>query len=445
MSIVKDDRIAYVIRGGRPIEGTLTPGGNKNAALPMLAATLLSEGPVVLVAGGLAPRVVGGTVNGEIDIDGQDVRGWPMHRLAELVVSGLQDPGGQLSLIAETVFGEVAFGPANLGLSGAELDARVDAALAAPGMRWRGRIELGLETPFPLAADLGVQVEPLSGLALDGPFMLAVLLDGDFRELRVEVRAEEPSIALRGTLNGLLDNPSWDLQMLAERLPWPLGSEEGVLLDELVAGSYGRIDDYGLEIEARFGERPPWGFSGLRGRLVAMALAFAFTNGFHDAANAIATLVASRAARPLPAILMASIANLLGPFLLGAAVANTVAGIVTVDPEVAVPVIGAGLTGAVAWSIITWYRGIPSSSSHALVGGLVGAAVLAAGLEAVAWGPVVDGHIGGVLGILGGAGITVEHAAIRHMLNMESVITYEGTETVHQLVIGRELTGINAF
>jgi PiT family inorganic phosphate transporter len=135
---------------------------------------------------------------------------------------------------------------------------------------------------------------------------------------------------------------------------------------------------------------------------IAMALVFAFTNGFHDAANAIATLVASRAARPLPAITMASVANLLGPFVLGAAVANTVAGVVTVDPDAAVPVIGAGLTGAVAWNIITWYRAIPSSASHALVGGLVGAAVAAAGLEAVAWGPVVDGHPGGVLGILCG-------------------------------------------
>ena len=135
---------------------------------------------------------------------------------------------------------------------------------------------------------------------------------------------------------------------------------------------------------------------------IAMALVFAFTNGFQDAANAIATLVASRAARPLPAIIMASIANLLGPFLLGAAVADTVAGIVTVDPETAVPIIGAGLTGAVAWNVITWYRGIPSSASHALVGGLVGAALVAAGLQAVAWGPIVDGHLGGVLGILVG-------------------------------------------
>jgi inorganic phosphate transporter, PiT family len=131
-----------------------------------------------------------------------------------------------------------------------------------------------------------------------------------------------------------------------------------------------------------------------------MALAFAFTNGFHDAANAIATLVATRAARPLPAILMASLANFLGPLLLGAAVANTVAKIVEVPPELMVPIVGAGLTGAVLWNLFTWYRGIPSSSSHALVGGLVGAAVVAEGLDAVGWGPIEDGHLAGVFGIL---------------------------------------------
>jgi PiT family inorganic phosphate transporter len=133
---------------------------------------------------------------------------------------------------------------------------------------------------------------------------------------------------------------------------------------------------------------------------IGMALAFALTNGFHDAANAIATLVATRAASPAAAILMASVANLLGPLLIGAAVANTVAGIVTVGSEAAVPIIGAGLTGAVLWNVITWYRAIPSSASHALVGGLAGAAIFSAGVDAVAWGPLVDGQLGGVLGIL---------------------------------------------
>jgi PiT family inorganic phosphate transporter len=124
------------------------------------------------------------------------------------------------------------------------------------------------------------------------------------------------------------------------------------------------------------------------------------TNGFHDAANAIATLVATRVARPLPAVLMASVFNLLGPLFLGAAVADTIGKIVAVPAAEAVAVIGAGLTGAVAWNVYTWSRGLPSSSSHALVGGLVGAALLDAGIEAVNWGPIDAGHLGGVFGVL---------------------------------------------
>ncbi len=133
---------------------------------------------------------------------------------------------------------------------------------------------------------------------------------------------------------------------------------------------------------------------------IGMALAFALTNGFLDAANAIATLVATRVARPLPAVLMASVFNLLGPLFLGAAVANTIGGLVIVRPEEMVAVIGAGLSGAVAWNAYTWRRGIPSSSSHALVGGLVGAAMLDAGIDAVNWGPLHDGSLSGVFGVL---------------------------------------------
>lgn len=133
---------------------------------------------------------------------------------------------------------------------------------------------------------------------------------------------------------------------------------------------------------------------------IAMALAFALTNGFHDAANAIATLVATRIARPLPAVLVAAAFNLLGPLFIGAAVANTIGKIVTVAPDRAIPIIGAGLTGAVIWNAYTWRRGIPSSSSHALVGGLVGAALLDSGVTAINWGPVDDGHLAGVFGVL---------------------------------------------
>ena len=121
---------------------------------------------------------------------------------------------------------------------------------------------------------------------------------------------------------------------------------------------------------------------------IVMALAFAVTNGFHDAANAIATLVATRAARPLPAVVFASIFNLLGPFVVGAAVADTISHIVQLPASDTIPVVGAGLTGAVIWNTVTWTRGLPASSSHALVGGLVGAALVAAGPGAVSWGTV---------------------------------------------------------
>lgn len=133
---------------------------------------------------------------------------------------------------------------------------------------------------------------------------------------------------------------------------------------------------------------------------VAMAFAYALTNGFHDAANAIAALVATRAARPGPAIVMAAVANLLGPLLVGTAVADTIAGVVQVSPDLMVPVVGAGLTGAVVWNLVTWRFGLPSSSSHALVGGLVGAAMWTSGADAVQWGGMNGLHPVGVIGIL---------------------------------------------
>jgi PiT family inorganic phosphate transporter len=138
------------------------------------------------------------------------------------------------------------------------------------------------------------------------------------------------------------------------------------------------------------------------GLVVAVCLAFAFalTNGFHDASNAIATLVATRAARPLSALLLASVFNLLGPLLLGAAVANTIAGIVDVPADDTVAVVGAGLLAATAWNLGTWSRGLPSSSAHALVGGLVGAALVEGGLDAVNWGGFDGWRPVGVLGTL---------------------------------------------
>ena len=131
---------------------------------------------------------------------------------------------------------------------------------------------------------------------------------------------------------------------------------------------------------------------------VGLALAFAVTNGLHDASNSIATLVATRVATPRQAIVLASVFNLLGPFVVGAAVADTIGGIVTVDSSVFTEVTAAGLAAAVTWNLVTWRLGLPSSSGHALVGGLVGAALLEGGTAAVNWGGFDGLHPVGVIG-----------------------------------------------
>ena len=134
------------------------------------------------------------------------------------------------------------------------------------------------------------------------------------------------------------------------------------------------------------------------GAAIVLALGFAATNGLHDASNAIATLVATRAARPGQALALAAVFNMLGPLLVGAAVASAIAGIVAIEPSEAVGVIAAGLVGAVAWNLVTWRRALPSSSGHALVGGLVGAALVAGGTGAVRWGGLDGIHPIGVFG-----------------------------------------------
>jgi len=100
----------------------------------LVGAAEAGKTTLCLVAGGLAPRVSGGRLVGNMTIDGADVRDWPMHQLAEQVVTGLQDPGGQLSLIADTVLDEVAFGPANPGLPLDEVLGRAHDALALTGI-----------------------------------------------------------------------------------------------------------------------------------------------------------------------------------------------------------------------------------------------------------------------------------------------------------------------
>ena len=112
--------------------------------------------------------------------------------------------------------------------------------------------------------------------------------------------------------------------------------------------------------------------------VVAVALFFDFTNGFHDTANSIATSVSTRAMSPRAAVVSAAILNFLGAFVSFAVAATIAKGIV--EQDVVTPdVILAGLVGAITWNLVTWYLGLPSSSSHALIGGILGSAVAAAG------------------------------------------------------------------
>jgi inorganic phosphate transporter, PiT family len=126
--------------------------------------------------------------------------------------------------------------------------------------------------------------------------------------------------------------------------------------------------------------------------VVVTALAFDFTNGFHDTANVVATSISTGAARPQVAIGMAALLNFVGAFI-SISVAATVANDV-VNADVITPtIVFAGLIGAIAWNLLTWWFGLPSSSSHALIGGVVGSAVAAAGVDAV----LADGLVGKVL------------------------------------------------
>ncbi len=116
---------------------------------------------------------------------------------------------------------------------------------------------------------------------------------------------------------------------------------------------------------------------------IATALFFDFVNGFHDSANSVATVVGTKVLRPIHAVGIAALANFVGPFVFGTAVATTVGkGIIQAEFST-VYVILAGLIGAIVWDLITWYFGLPSSSSHALIGGLIGSALIAGGIKAI--------------------------------------------------------------
>ncbi|MBM3128794.1 MAG: inorganic phosphate transporter [Chloroflexi bacterium] len=117
--------------------------------------------------------------------------------------------------------------------------------------------------------------------------------------------------------------------------------------------------------------------------LLALALIFDFLNGFHDSSNIVATMIASRALSGQTALALTALAEFIGPFLFGVAVATTLGNEVLNLKIITLSVTLAALAAAVIWNILTWYLGIPSSSSHALVGGLIGAAVIESGFEVV--------------------------------------------------------------
>jgi PiT family inorganic phosphate transporter len=138
---------------------------------------------------------------------------------------------------------------------------------------------------------------------------------------------------------------------------------------------------------------------------VVIVLVFDYTNGFHDAANIVATVIASRAMTPAQAVIIVGVFEFLGPLLGGTAVANTIGKFVALDgvaPILSLSILLCGLIGAIVWNLGTWYFGIPSSSSHALVGGLAGAVVVAVGGDHVVWGfaELADGHLTGIVKVL---------------------------------------------
>lgn len=117
--------------------------------------------------------------------------------------------------------------------------------------------------------------------------------------------------------------------------------------------------------------------------LIALALLFDFLNGLHDSSNIVATMISSRAFRPQIALGITAVAHFVGPFLFGVAVAKTIGSEVVQAEAITIEVILAALVGAILWNLLTWFLGIPSSSSHALIGGIIGAVAIGAGLDAI--------------------------------------------------------------
>ncbi len=127
--------------------------------------------------------------------------------------------------------------------------------------------------------------------------------------------------------------------------------------------------------------------------IILLALFFAYSNGFHDAANVVSTIIMTRAISPRRALLMAAVCEFIAPFFLGSAVAKTIGeniiNLPAYDPEaihISVAFLMAALIGAILWNLMTWFFGFPSSSSHALIGGMIGSVLVAYGPDKILWG-----------------------------------------------------------
>ncbi|MHA7734718.1 inorganic phosphate transporter [Nitrosopumilus sp. S6] len=135
---------------------------------------------------------------------------------------------------------------------------------------------------------------------------------------------------------------------------------------------------------------------------IIVALIFDFVNGFNDSANSVATVIGTRVLKPLHAVTMSAVANFVGPFIFGVAVASTIAkGIVSMDDITIYMIIG-GLAGAITWSTICTYFGLPISNSHSLIGGIMGAGIAGLGFEKLVYGGLTKVFAGIVIAPIGG-------------------------------------------
>jgi len=145
---------------------------------------------------------------------------------------------------------------------------------------------------------------------------------------------------------------------------------------------------------------------------IIVALIFDFVNGFNDSANSVATVIGTRVMKPLHAVALSAAANFVGPFVFGVAVATTIAkGIVSPD-EITVYMIIGGLAGAIAWSSLCTYFGLPISNSHSLIGGIMGAAIIGLGFETLVYGGLTKVFAGIIIAPIGGIAFGMALAGI---------------------------------